>query len=498
VLGVEDQVQVPKNVRASRFRRNTKLNFVTQNTKMSVVLKRVRPAEVKALSLSPIDDATLAQADVIMKDVQAGGEEALVRIATKFGDLKPGQDYLIGREEMEKVYNSLAADEQALLQRVAARIRAFATVQRASISDVSTKVPGGTAGHTVSPCRTAGCYAPGGRYPLPSSVLMTAVTARVAGVAQVIVASPRPVPITIGAAFVAGADFLLCIGGAQAIAALAHGIGRVPACDVIVGPGNRWVTAAKSLVAGKCAIDMLAGPSECLVLADETADAKLIAADLLAQAEHDTDALPILVTTSEALIPKVEEELTRQLAALPTKETAAVSTSKGFVVLCDAASGGMEEAIRVCDLIAPEHLEVQVKDADAVWKKISNYGGMFIGAGSAGESILQGNQGRCGLFRRCLTTFSVLSSFPPCRGLRRLRCWAKSRPPHLRHRALHWRPFGLHFSSHPHMASVRRRFVERGGCSWVQRGGCGFSSSGETRRSIRPRSRCPSKEEVRR
>lgn len=226
------------------------------------------------------------------------------------------------------MYNALPEAEQALLHRVAGRIRTFAEAQRASITDVSVKVPGGTAGHTVSPCRTAGCYAPGGRYPLPSSVLMTAVTARVAGVTQVVVASPRPVPITIGAAFVAGADYLLAVGGAQAIAALAYGVGRVPACDVIVGPGNRWVTAAKSLVAGHCAIDMLAGPSECLVLADETADARLIAADLLAQAEHDTDALPILVTTHEALVPAVEAELTKQLAVLPTRETAAVSTAK--------------------------------------------------------------------------------------------------------------------------------------------------------------------------
>lgn len=240
-----------------------------------VSLKRVKPSEVKALSLSPIDDATLAQAGAIMKQVRSGGEAALVEVATKFGDLKPGQDYLIDREEMEKVFNSLAEEEKALLQRVAARIRAFATAQRAAISDISVKIPGGTAGHTVSPCATAGCYAPGGRYPLPSSVLMTAVTARVAGVSKVVVASPRPLPITIGAAFVAGADHLLAVGGAQAIAALAYGIGRVPACDVVVGPGNRWVTAAKSLVAGHCGIDMLAGPSECLVLADESADAKV-------------------------------------------------------------------------------------------------------------------------------------------------------------------------------------------------------------------------------
>lgn len=164
-------------------------------------------------------------------------------------------------------------EQQELLQRVAGRVRAFAQAQRDSISDVHVRVPGGLAGHTVAPMASAGCYAPGGRYPLPSSVLMTAITARVAGVARVWVASPRPAAITIAAAYVAGADALLAVGGAQAIAALAYGVGKVPACDVIVGPGNRWVTAAKAIVSGHCAIDMLAGPSECLVLADEFADA---------------------------------------------------------------------------------------------------------------------------------------------------------------------------------------------------------------------------------
>lgn len=208
---------------------------------------------------------------------------------------------------------------------------------------------------------------------------MTAVTARVAGVTTVVVASPRPAPITLGAAFVAGADMMLAIGGAQAIAAMAYGVGGLPSCDVIVGPGNKWVTAAKSLVAGHCAIDMLAGPSECLVLADETGDAALIAADLLAQAEHDTDALPVLVTTHEPLVAAVEEEMNRQLAVLPTRDTAAVSAAKGFAVVC----ADLDAAIAVTDVFAPEHLEVQVADADTVWKRVKNYGGMFIGAGTA-------------------------------------------------------------------------------------------------------------------
>lgn len=217
------------------------------------------------------------------------------------------------------------------------------------------------------------------QYPLPSSVLMTAVTARVAGVKNVWVASPRPVPVTVAAAYVAGADALLAVGGAQAIAALAYGVGSVPPCDVIVGPGNRWVTAAKALVSGRCAIDMLAGPSECLVLADDTADAATVAADLLAQAEHDTDALPILVTVDEAVVPAVEAELTRQLATLPTGDTARVAVSRGYAVVC----ASIDEAVTACDTVAPEHLEVMTRDAEAVGKRLNNYGGLFVGSISA-------------------------------------------------------------------------------------------------------------------
>ncbi|GMF30689.1 unnamed protein product [Phytophthora fragariaefolia] len=231
----------------------------------------------------------------------------------------------------------------------------------------------------VSPMHAAGCYAPGGRYPLPSSVLMTAVTARVAGVQTVVVASPRPAPATLAAAYLAGADYFLAAGGAQAIAAMAYGVGGVPACDIIVGPGNKWVTAAKSLVFGKCAIDMLAGPSECLVIADESADAATIAADLLAQAEHDTAAVPILVTTSQETIDAVNEQLAKQLETLPSAPTASVSVQNGFAVLCP----DMATCVSVSDVLAPEHLEVITSNAREVADQVSNYGGLFVGGRAA-------------------------------------------------------------------------------------------------------------------
>jgi len=352
------------------------------NISSSFRFQRKAPNDVRAHSheFDPVDAKTRAIAQGIIDEVRSGGETALRSIATKFGDLaSPDARLVLDREAMKIAYDEIPKDQQMLLERVAARIRVFAEAQRAALTNIDVTVPGGRAGHTVSPCATAGCYAPGGRYPLPSSVLMTAITARVAGVETVWVASPRPLPITIASAYVSGADALLCVGGAQAIAALAFGIGGPPNCDVIVGPGNRFVTAAKSIVSGHCAIDMLAGPSECLVLADETADAHLIAADLLAQAEHDTDALPILVTTSANLADRVDEEMGKQLAVLPTAAVASVSAAKGFTVLCST----LDEAISVVDKLAPEHLEVQVADSDFVWKRVKNYGGMFVGANTA-------------------------------------------------------------------------------------------------------------------
>jgi phosphoribosyl-ATP pyrophosphohydrolase/phosphoribosyl-AMP cyclohydrolase/histidinol dehydrogenase len=210
---------------------------------------------------------------------------------------------------------------------------------------------------------------------------MTAVTARAAGVETVWVASPRPAPVTLAAAWVAGADAVLAVGGAQAIAALAYGAGVVPRCDVVVGPGNRWVTAGKQLVAGQVGIDMLAGPSELVVLADASADARLVAADLLAQAEHDPDAVPALVTTDAALGERVAAEVQRQLAALPepNRATAAAACGNGFI----AIAKDLDEAVAACDRLAPEHLEVMVAEPWAVAPRLMHHGALFVGAGAA-------------------------------------------------------------------------------------------------------------------
>mmetsp|Transcript_8543 Transcript_8543/g.13084 ORF Transcript_8543/g.13084 Transcript_8543/m.13084 type:complete len:503 (-) Transcript_8543:178-1686(-) len=347
------------------------------NMESEPTLKIISPEDVKADKIDPVDPGARDQAAEIINDVRENGEEALLKRSIALGDIAEADKdkYTLGPEELKKAFDSLTEEQQGVLRRAAGRIRAFALCQKAALTPAELPLPGGVGGHTISPMAAAGCYAPGGRYPLPSSVLMTAVTARAAGVKTVWVASPKPTQVTLGAAHVAGADGMLCLGGAQAIAALAYGIGRVPQCDIIVGPGNKWVTAAKSLVGGVCAIDMLAGPSEVLVIADDTADPDVVAADLLAQAEHDVEARPILVSTSTDLIEKTNQRLQARLADLPTAPTARVAVTKGFAVKVSTA----EEAVAVTDMIGPEHLQIEVEKRQEMADRISNYGAVFLG-----------------------------------------------------------------------------------------------------------------------
>ncbi|CAH0486297.1 unnamed protein product [Peronospora farinosa] len=347
---------------------------------MASPLKQITPSDVASFAYDPVDPLALEDAKLIVNDVRVKGITGLMEHAVRLGDV-PHENVplLVSQLELQKAFETLPKAQQQVLHRTAGRIKLFAETQRASIKNIEQKIDGGVAGQDVSPMATAGCYAPGGRYPLPSSVLMTAVTARVAGVKTVVVSSPRPAPATLAAAYVAGADYFLAAGGAQSIAAMAYGIGGIPVCDIIVGPGNKWVTAAKSLVYGKCAIDMLAGPSECLVIADETADPSIIASDLLAQAEHDTAAVPILVTTSQKLIDTVNEELTKQLETLPSAPTASISVKNGFAVLCP----DMATCVNMSDVLAPEHLEIITSNAREVADKVTNYGGLFIGGRAA-------------------------------------------------------------------------------------------------------------------
>ncbi len=342
-------------------------------------LRRLVAAQLATSRVKVLDRDTMAAAARIVEDVRARGEAAVLEHAQRLGDWRPGDRVTWDAPSLRQELDGIPGDRRELLERTASRIRAFATAQRSCLKDMTVEFPGGRAGHTLAPVDSAGCYAPGGRFPLPSSVLMTAVTAREAGVRTVWVASPHPTAMTLAAAAVAGADGLLAVGGAQAIAALAFGAGTVPRCDLIAGPGNRFVSAAKQLLAGQVGIDMLAGPSELVVLADGNADPAVVAADLLAQAEHDPEAVPILVTPSLDLADAVDREIDAQVRDLPTAAIALGALANGGVAVVDS----MEEGVHICNHLAPEHLEVVADDARSWMSGLRHYGALFVGPHSA-------------------------------------------------------------------------------------------------------------------
>jgi phosphoribosyl-ATP pyrophosphohydrolase/phosphoribosyl-AMP cyclohydrolase/histidinol dehydrogenase len=323
-------------------------------------MRRLTAEDIERRERTAVDPQTLVAAAEIVDTVRVEGESAVRFFGERFGDVSEEGALVIERPGLEDSLESLPAADRDLLERTAERIEVFASAQRRSLSEVTLEIDGGRAGQFIAPVGRAGCYAPGGRYPLPSSVLMTAVTAKVAGVESVVVASPRPALVTLAAAAAAGADAVLAVGGAHAVAAMAYGFEGFDACDVVVGPGNRWVTAAKQLVSSSVGIDILAGPSELVVLADETANAVTVAADLLAQAEHDPEALPVLVTTSEALAGAVEAELDRQLIDLPTRRVAGAALENGSIVLVPH----IDAAVQVCDRLAPEHLQIMTREPE--------------------------------------------------------------------------------------------------------------------------------------
>ncbi|MDE2806457.1 MAG: histidinol dehydrogenase [Gemmatimonadota bacterium] len=336
-------------------------------------LKRVSADDVGRERQPAVPRAIIPTVLEIIESVREGGEDALREYAERWDGLDAGGALVRTPGEMEAALDSLPRTDRDVLERTASRIEHFARAQMEAAAPVSVPVEGGTAGDRVVPVRVAGCYAPGGRFPLPSSVLMTAVTARVAGVREVWLASPKPSREVMAAGAVAGVDGLLGVGGAQAVAAMAYGVPPVPRCDVVVGPGNQWVTAAKLLLSGIVGIDLLAGPSELAVLSDEDGDPALIAADLLAQAEHDPAALPVLITTSGDLVARVERELERQLASLPTAETAIAALHNGFAVVAPEA-----EALRCCEELAPEHLQLHGGRAEAWAQVLDRFGAVFV------------------------------------------------------------------------------------------------------------------------
>ena len=317
--------------------------------------------------------------DAIIADVRARGDEALRDYAKKFDRAELG-DLLVSQAEIEEAFAAVGEDFIQTLRMAAANIRHFHEHQ-VHKDFVVTDTPGVLLGQKYTPIERAGVYVPGGTAAYPSTVLMDVIPAKVAGVKEIVMTTPagpdgKVNPNILAAAAVGGIDRIVKTGGAQAVAALAYGTESVPAVDKIVGPGNIYVATAKRKVFGKVGIDMIAGPSEILVLADDGANPAWVAADLLSQAEHDKLATPVLVTDSEALAEAVQAELERQIPLLPRAAIAreSVDTNGKIVVTDDLA-----KAIEAANLIAPEHLEICTEDPFAVLGSIKNAGSIFLG-----------------------------------------------------------------------------------------------------------------------
>ena len=329
------------------------------------------------------DPALLATVDDIIAQVRQGGDEVVLKLTQQF-DNHPAKTFAeleISQEKLKQAFDGLNPTIKQALELAAQRVTSFHERQRQE-SWTYQDALGNTLGQQVTPLDKVGIYVPGGLASYPSSVLMNALPAKVAGVGQIIMVVPAPHgelnPLVLAAAYLAGVDKVFTIGGAQAVAALAYGTNTIPQVDKITGPGNKYVAAAKRAVFGQVGIDMIAGPSEVLVYAEGVANDKAdwLAMDLLSQAEHDTVAQAIFVTPSKPLLKKVAQEIEKALADLPKADIAkaAIANRGALILVKDRAEG-----IEVINRIAPEHLELSVDDPEAMVKEIRHAGAIFMG-----------------------------------------------------------------------------------------------------------------------
>lgn len=321
----------------------------------------------------------------IIQHVKTSGDKAL-REYSEWFDGVTLETLCCDTDQIQAAYKAVTPEAVEALRRAAEHIHRFAEVQRRALADVEVELtPGVFTGQKVQPIRRVGVYAPGGRFPLVSSLLMGGIPARVAGVEELVVCSPPSYqgaihPAILVAADLIGADEVYAVGGAQAIAAMAYGCESIRPVDKIVGPGNKYVAQAKKEVFGTVGIDLIAGPTEVLIIADDSARPEILAADLLAQAEHDADASAILVTPSAELAETVKGEVERQLSALKNRQTAAASIEQnGVIVLVDR----LGDAVEIANRKSPEHLEVQIAHPEAVVPHLKNFGALFVGEHAA-------------------------------------------------------------------------------------------------------------------
>ena len=337
--------------------------------------------EISEAFYSVIELEALDSVSKIIEDVKNNKNKALIEYSKSFndGNFENEKDFLVSENEIEEAYNNTDKDVVKSIKKAHKSVLEFAKKQFSCIKEFETKIGESVLGHKIIPLNRVLCYVPGGNYPLPSSCIMTVTPAKVAGVKEIYLTSPKIRPQTIVAAHIAGADKIYKLGGAQAISAFAYGTESILPVDKIVGPGNKYVTFAKKYVYGTCDIDFLAGPSEVLIVADETANPDLISADMLAQSEHDKDARSYLITTSKDLAIKVQKSAEKQLETLKTKEIAQIAFEKSSAIIVNS----IDEAIEISNRRAPEHLELMFKDADKFKDKFINYGSLFVGENCA-------------------------------------------------------------------------------------------------------------------
>jgi histidinol dehydrogenase len=340
-------------------------NRVTRNEVMRILEGAAQARLVSALAERGATDLAEVEPVVrrIVRNVRRNGDRALRRYATRWDGLDKGEPLRVREADLQEAWEQTDPELQGAIKQAAGNIRRYAewqAPQASSSNEWRREIqPGVFVGQLVRPLESVGCYVPGGRYPLPSTLLMTVIPAQVAGVKQIRVASPRPAQATLAAAAYLGVREFYRAGGAQAIAALAYGTEEIPRVDKIVGPGNRYVTAAKKLVAFDCAIEFLAGPTEAVIISAD-GDPACIASDLVAQAEHDPDALCIFITTARALAKKVQKEVHKRTRANPI---AAQSLSRRGAILLVAS---LDQAVQISNRIAPEHLTLPAALAAAV------------------------------------------------------------------------------------------------------------------------------------
>jgi sulfopropanediol 3-dehydrogenase len=339
-------------------------------------LKRGRTAEQSRQEAVSVRDTVTG----ILESIEQRGDAAVAEFSQKFDRWAP-PSFRLSQAEIEACVKTLSPGQLSDIQFAQTQVRNFATVQLASLGDVEVEtLPGVVLGHKNMPVESVACYVPGGKFPLVASAHMGVVTAKVAGVPRIITASPpiqgEPNPAVVAAMHLGGADEIYTFGGVQAIGAMALGTESVRAVSMVVGPGNAFVAEAKRQLFGRIGIDLIAGPSETLVIADDSVDAELCATDLLGQAEHGYNTPAILLTNSEALAQATLAEVDRLLKILPTANTAGVSwRDYGEVIVCDT----IDEMVAEADRIASEHVQVMTRDPDHFLRHMKNYGALFLG-----------------------------------------------------------------------------------------------------------------------